>query len=168
LALHFSEFSVIFYAIYKISQLTFPIGDALLQLGPWQELLLRNVAPGRGWPARLPNSGEGSMGRYGLVWALGWWGDVAGGRCTGGQGVPAAAAGQASEGDLGRWLKLAGELLGSLRRRWGRPSGQQVEWKRSSSRRRAWRLGGMALAPVGAAAPFIAGPGGLRGSAPAP
>jgi hypothetical protein len=56
---------------------------------------------------------EGSMGRYGLVWALGWWGDVAGGRRTGSQGVPAAAAGQASEGDLGRWLKLAGELLGS-------------------------------------------------------
>jgi hypothetical protein len=57
--------------------------------------------------------GEGSMGRYGSVWALGLWGDVAGGRRTGSQGVPAAAAGQAGEGDLGRWLKLAGELLGS-------------------------------------------------------
>jgi hypothetical protein len=53
------------------------------------------------------------MGRYGSVWALGLWGDVTGGRRTGSQGVPAAAAGQAGDEDLGRWLMLAGELLGS-------------------------------------------------------
>jgi hypothetical protein len=51
LALHFSEFSVIFYAIYKISQLTFTIGEALLQKGPRKETLLCNAALRRGWPA---------------------------------------------------------------------------------------------------------------------
>jgi hypothetical protein len=53
------------------------------------------------------------MGRYGSVWALGWWGDAAGGRRTGSQGVQATAAGQAGEGDLARWLMLLGELPGS-------------------------------------------------------
>jgi hypothetical protein len=45
---HVSEFSVIFYAIYKKQQLTFTIGVALLQQGPWEDFCFRNVVPGRG------------------------------------------------------------------------------------------------------------------------
>jgi hypothetical protein len=41
-----SEFSVIFYTIYKKQQLTFPIGDALLQKGPRKERKICNVALG--------------------------------------------------------------------------------------------------------------------------
>jgi hypothetical protein len=75
----------------------------------------------RGWPipASSPElaAGEGLGGGLGVAMArfgaLGWWGDASGGRRTGSQGVPAAAAGQAGEGDLGRWFMLAGELLGS-------------------------------------------------------
>jgi hypothetical protein len=63
--LHFSDFSVIFYAIYKKQGNDNTIGVILLQEGPWKELLLCNVALGaagrRGWA----NSGElaGARGR---------------------------------------------------------------------------------------------------------
>jgi hypothetical protein len=49
---HFFEFSVIFYAIYKIQQFGSTIGVTFLQLGPWKVSLLCNVAPRGGWPAR--------------------------------------------------------------------------------------------------------------------
>jgi hypothetical protein len=48
LVLHFSDFSVIFYAIYKNQQTHFTISVALLQGGPRKYLCFRNVAPGRG------------------------------------------------------------------------------------------------------------------------
>jgi hypothetical protein len=53
LVLHFSDFSVIFYAIYKNQKTHFTILVALLQGGPWKDLGFCNVAPGRGWPARV-------------------------------------------------------------------------------------------------------------------
>jgi hypothetical protein len=50
LGLHFSDFSVIFYAIYKNQEITFTIGVHLLQLGPWKECWLCNVVLGAaGW-----------------------------------------------------------------------------------------------------------------------
>jgi hypothetical protein len=52
LALHFSDFSVIFYAIYKNQEIANTIGVTLLKEGPWKELGVCNVAPGGGWPAR--------------------------------------------------------------------------------------------------------------------
>jgi hypothetical protein len=53
LVLHFYDLSVIFYAIYNNQEITFTIGVHLLQGGPWKECWLCNVAPGRGWPARV-------------------------------------------------------------------------------------------------------------------
>jgi hypothetical protein len=50
---HFTDFSVIFYAIYKKQENGNTIGVTLLQEGPWKVLLLCNVAPGARWPARL-------------------------------------------------------------------------------------------------------------------
>jgi hypothetical protein len=38
LGLHFSEFSTIFYAIYKILQNSNTIGDSHLHRGPWKVL----------------------------------------------------------------------------------------------------------------------------------
>jgi hypothetical protein len=49
----FFWFFLILYAIYKNQEITFTIGVHLLQWGPWKELEFRNVAPGRGWPARV-------------------------------------------------------------------------------------------------------------------
>jgi hypothetical protein len=43
---HFSDFSVIFYAIYKNQPLTFTIGVALLQERPWEDFYFCNVVPG--------------------------------------------------------------------------------------------------------------------------
>jgi hypothetical protein len=48
LVLHFSVFSVIFYAIYKNQENTFTSGVHLLQQGPWKDFGFRNVVPGRG------------------------------------------------------------------------------------------------------------------------
>jgi hypothetical protein len=53
LVLQFSDFSVIFYAIYKNLEIHFTIGVHLLQQGPWKDFGFRNVAPGRGWPAQV-------------------------------------------------------------------------------------------------------------------
>jgi hypothetical protein len=44
---HFSDFSVIFYIIYKNQQTHFTILVALLQGGPRKDLGFCNVAPGR-------------------------------------------------------------------------------------------------------------------------
>jgi hypothetical protein len=49
---HFSEFSVIFYAVYKNQQFNLTIGVYLLRKGPWKDLHVCNVAPRGGWPAR--------------------------------------------------------------------------------------------------------------------
>jgi hypothetical protein len=46
LVLHFSDFSMIFYAIYKNQKITFTIGVHLFQGGPWKDLCVCNVAPG--------------------------------------------------------------------------------------------------------------------------
>jgi hypothetical protein len=65
LALHFSGFFVIFYAIYKNQQLTFTISVALLQGGPRKDLGFCNVAPGRpgsGGPAKFRRAAAG-LGR---------------------------------------------------------------------------------------------------------
>jgi hypothetical protein len=83
-----------------------------------------------------------SRGTRGLIWALGWWGEAAGdGPRRRAAALPAAAGRPARErGEQGK--APDGELLWDLGEALGRPSGRQVEWKRSSSRRRAWRLGG--------------------------
>jgi hypothetical protein len=46
LVLHFSNFSLIFYEIYKNHEITFTIGVHLLQQGPWKEVLFSNVVLG--------------------------------------------------------------------------------------------------------------------------
>jgi hypothetical protein len=68
--LHFSDFSVICYAIYKNQEITFTIGVHLLQQGPWKEISLCNVAPGRGWPARVSQI----PARFAGVWPGKGWG----------------------------------------------------------------------------------------------
>jgi hypothetical protein len=55
---HFSEFSVIFYAIYKIHQSAYTIGVTFLQLGPWKDLKVCNSAPMAAGRHGLANSGE--------------------------------------------------------------------------------------------------------------
>jgi hypothetical protein len=121
LVLHFSDFSVIFYAIYKNQQTHFTILVALLQGGPRKEMFLCNVVPGSGgrrgvakFRRCLAGVGPGRVGER----STGHGHSVSGvGRGRGGSGrgayrLPAAAsatAGQAGEGGLGWWLKLAGE-----------------------------------------------------------
>jgi 1-acyl-sn-glycerol-3-phosphate acyltransferase len=56
LVLHFSDFYVICYAIYKNQEITFTIGVHLLQQGPWKECWLCNVVPGR--------SGRRGLGKF--------------------------------------------------------------------------------------------------------
>jgi hypothetical protein len=75
----FSEFPVIFYVIYKIQQTALTVGVTFLQLGPWKELKVRNVAPMAAGRRGLANSDEaggalargrgggGSRGYLGLV-----------------------------------------------------------------------------------------------------
>jgi hypothetical protein len=41
----FSEFSVIFYTIYKNQQTALTIGVTLLRLKPWKDVDVRNVVP---------------------------------------------------------------------------------------------------------------------------
>jgi hypothetical protein len=133
----FFWFFMIFYAIYKKQQNHYTIGVTLSQLGPWKVFLLCNVVPGAagrrgrldsGDRRRRDRSGtgrEGSMGRYGLVWALGWWGEAAGGRRTGSRRWrpprPVLRRGRASPG-LGRdatgWREERG---GTRARRADRP-----------------------------------------------
>jgi hypothetical protein len=55
---HFSEFSVIFYATYKIQQNCWTVGVTLLRLGLWEELEARNVVLGAVGRRGLANSGE--------------------------------------------------------------------------------------------------------------
>jgi hypothetical protein len=62
---HFSEFSVIFNAIYKKQQNSFTIGVALLQEKPWEDCYSCNVAPGARAAHCSPELGElaGARGR---------------------------------------------------------------------------------------------------------
>jgi hypothetical protein len=62
LVLHFSDFSVIFYTIYKNQQTHFTILVALLQGGPWKDLCVCNVAPRCGGRCGWANSGELAVG----------------------------------------------------------------------------------------------------------
>jgi hypothetical protein len=55
---HFSEFSVIFYTIYKVQQFGSTIGVYLLRKGPWKEFEARNVVLGAAGRRGLANSGE--------------------------------------------------------------------------------------------------------------
>jgi hypothetical protein len=76
---HFYDFSTIFYGFYKIQLNGFPIGDSLLQRGPWKVLdsnkyaLTLRLSPWKDWkacnwvpgsrpPAALPDSGEVAAG----------------------------------------------------------------------------------------------------------
>jgi hypothetical protein len=62
---HFSEFSVIFYTIYKKQGNCNSIGVTLLRIGPWKEWNACNVAPMAAGRRGLANSGEagGACGR---------------------------------------------------------------------------------------------------------
>jgi hypothetical protein len=62
LVLHFCDFSVMFYAIYKNQQTHFTILVALLHGGPRKDLGFCNVAPGRpgsGGPAKFRRAAAG-------------------------------------------------------------------------------------------------------------
>jgi hypothetical protein len=83
MALHFSGFSLIFYAIYKNQQSYFTIGVTLLREGPRKDYCVCNMAPGARWPARLAKIpaarrgswlGKGCGGSYGVARpGLGAW-----------------------------------------------------------------------------------------------
>jgi hypothetical protein len=63
---HFSEFYVIFYAIYKNQKNCYTIGVTFLQLRPWKDLSVRNVVPMAAGRRGLANSGEaGGLDRAG-------------------------------------------------------------------------------------------------------
>jgi hypothetical protein len=116
---------VIFYAIYKNQQNCLTIGVTLLQIRPWKDLEVCNVATGAAGRRGLRNSGEaGSLGRAGAgrggsrgvlgsVWGFGPGGDAAGDgrrRCT-----PAACGGGR------RWARMR------------RGRGTNASWRRLSS-----------------------------------
>jgi hypothetical protein len=123
LLLHFSDFSVIFDAIYKIQQFGSTTGVTFLQLGPWKELKVRNVVPMAAGRRGLANSGEagaaldrergggGSRGVLGLVWAPVWSGGAAGDGAR--WRVPAAGAARRVPA---RWAaRREGKHTGELR-----------------------------------------------------
>jgi hypothetical protein len=90
LVLHFSDFSTIFYSIYKKQAIHFTIGVTLLQGGPRKDLWFRNVARGR---RRCSQSGKGG------VRVLDSWGlDLGDGLALGdGRASPGASQGVARE-----------------------------------------------------------------------
>jgi hypothetical protein len=118
LVLHFYDFSMIFYTIYKKQPNHFTIGVNLLQGGPRKEIFFCNVAPGRstsGGPAKFrPTAGRGrpgtgggeSKGCCGPILGVGW----------GQGGVRRGAAPAARPG--GRRGLCAGEV-GSMQGAWG-------------------------------------------------
>jgi hypothetical protein len=55
---HFSDVSVIFYAIYKNQELSLTIGVTFLQERPWKDFGFCNVAPEAAGRRGLPESGE--------------------------------------------------------------------------------------------------------------
>jgi hypothetical protein len=121
--LHFSYFSMIFYAIYKNQQTHFTILVALFQGGPQKDLGFCNVAPGRpgsGGPAKFRRSAAGlGQGRawggardhWGAIWGLGRGRERAGEGRRRRQGLVAAAACRAG-GVIGlRGRRRVGELM---------------------------------------------------------
>jgi hypothetical protein len=99
---HFSDFSAIFYAIYKKQAIHFTIGVTTLQNDPRKEILYCNVAPG--WPAGAAgsNSGEArqSLAREGWGRSL-WATRVQFGHSIGGERRPVGGAPAASGGGRG-------------------------------------------------------------------
>jgi hypothetical protein len=75
LSFYFSDFSTIFYTIYKNQQRHFTISVTNLQAGPRKEILLCNVVLGGGQRRSDGNSGRGSLdsgrGRVG-EWPMGY------------------------------------------------------------------------------------------------
>jgi hypothetical protein len=69
LFLHFSDFSVIFYAIYNKQPKQFYYLSYQLQGGPRKELQFRNVVPGR-----TGRRGSPELGRSGGGFGRGWVG----------------------------------------------------------------------------------------------
>jgi hypothetical protein len=63
LVLYFSDFSTIFYVIYKNQENHFTIWVIKLQEGPWKEMLLCNAVPGA---AGRRDSGEIPAGLVGV------------------------------------------------------------------------------------------------------
>jgi hypothetical protein len=55
---HFSEFFVIFYAIYNFQQTALTVGVTFLQLGPWKDLNVCNAVLMAAGRRGLANSGE--------------------------------------------------------------------------------------------------------------
>jgi hypothetical protein len=77
LVLHFSDFSVIFYAIYKNQEITFTIGVHLFAAGTLERSFVLQCGPGRGWPARggqIPGSRRRAWPGKGGGRDLGWLG----------------------------------------------------------------------------------------------
>jgi hypothetical protein len=97
LVLHFSDFFVIFYAIYKKQGNGNTIGVTLLREGPWKDFRVCNVVPRRGGRRGWAKSGElaavlgrgrargWSRGARGLVWGVGQGRGDAGERPAGSQ-----------------------------------------------------------------------------------
>jgi hypothetical protein len=114
----FSDFSVIFYAIYKNQENTFTIEVHLLQQGPWKDFGFRNVVPGgaagaapvKFWPVGRRSSPGKDWGRaYGLLGVdLGCW-LVVKGRPAGAPPVGRLelASGEASTGAARGWSGAA-------------------------------------------------------------
>jgi hypothetical protein len=103
LVLNFSEFSTIFYGIYKNQQIEFTIEVAILRWGPWEELGQATWPLAMAGGAGGQNSGdsgegfsqevvgEGARAHLGLTWAgVGGW--EAGGERGRWRGSVAAAA----------------------------------------------------------------------------
>jgi hypothetical protein len=117
LVLYFSEFSVIFYTIYKNQQTHFTILVALLQGGPRKDLCFCNVAPGgpgSGGPAKFRRAAAelgqgrawgGARGHWGAIWGLGRGRERAGEGRRRRPGLVAAAACRA--GEEGVWGEMA-------------------------------------------------------------
>jgi hypothetical protein len=126
LILHFSDFSVIFYVIYKNQEITFTIGVHLLQQGPWKDFGFRNVVPGCGGRRGLGKfrrcvagvrPGRAREGPTVHWCSVSWVGRGRGGSGGGAHRqpvAPATAAGNAGDKVLRLWLeggrRVAGEL----------------------------------------------------------
>jgi hypothetical protein len=117
LVLHFSDFSVISYAIYKNQPLTFTIGVALLQQGPWEDFYFRNVVHGqtgrRGSPELSHSGGALGLGMGGGIQGIGRRAMTSGRR---GRPWERAPAGPDAEG-----RRRGARVLAFWRRRCGLP-----------------------------------------------
>jgi hypothetical protein len=137
LALHFSEFSTIFYAFYKSLQKEYTIEDASLLLGPWKEIGTRNWVP-RPWEAVAPAKfrragcapGRGSGGarphaHLGPEGGWSWGGGAAGAGARRWPAVAAAAARGSGEDGAGLDNARPWEVHWGLGERVGRLAGSE-------------------------------------------